>query len=92
VGGFKSLLGYCVHVGTPLGGKGVNMNAAFEQVGRTLDAEQITVLPKMQCCVGFLEVKWQSSLLVLCRLTGWDIMLCGHILRPFSFMLDLSPS
>lgn len=48
----------------PLGGKRMNMNAAFEQVGRPLEAVKITVLLKMQCCVGFLEVKWQSSLLV----------------------------
>lgn len=48
----------------PLGGKRINMNAAFEQVGRPLEAVKITVLLKMQCCVGFLEVKWQSSLLV----------------------------
>ena len=40
------------------------MNAAFEQVGRSLEAVQITVLLKMQCCVEFLEVKWQSSSLV----------------------------
>lgn len=40
------------------------MNAGFEQVGRSLEAVQTTVLLKMQCFVGFLEVKCQSSLLV----------------------------
>lgn len=56
------------------------MNAAFEQVGRSLEAVQMSVV------LDFWRLN-DSLVSMFYRLCVWGIRACGHILMPFA--LDL---